>query len=120
MTTQSPTSSTSISVRLAANGNNRKDWIKQLVNYASAESAFEVLNGSRCPDFDPTHDKYVIQPLERLPTWDTTTLQTTMDRDRERVHKTNQTIRDFNEEARILLKEDELKNRMWISRDARL
>ena len=71
-------SSTGITARLATDGKNWKDWVKQLVNYAAADSAVDVLDSAARPDFDPTLDKYCITALQRIVVHLVDTSKTTM------------------------------------------
>jgi hypothetical protein len=113
-------SSTGITARLATDGKNWKDWVKQLVNYAAADGAVDVLDGAARPDFDPTLDKYRITALQRTAVHPAGTSETTIQADLDRVGKLNKTIAPFNSEARQLLKEDKLALDQWVARDARL
>ncbi|KAF2022529.1 hypothetical protein EK21DRAFT_119662 [Setomelanomma holmii] len=51
--------------KIEADGKNWKDWIKQLTNYAAADNAFKVLNGSTYPEYDSTDTKYTVSSGDR-------------------------------------------------------
>ncbi|KAI1509284.1 Reverse transcriptase domain protein [Pyrenophora tritici-repentis] len=114
------TSSTAVTARLAADGKNWKDWIKQLINYAAADGAVAVLDGAPRPEFDATDDKYRITAMQRPITHPLGTSTDVIQAELDRVGKLNKTIGPFNNEARQLLKEDKLALDSWVARDARL
>ena len=93
------TSSTAVTVRLAADGKNWKDWIKQIVNYASADSAFAILDGSRCPSYDASSPKYNIEPLFK-PTYDRNATPDMIEAEVTRIAKLNKALRVLNDDAR--------------------
>ena len=113
------TSSTSITIKLAADGKNWRDWNKQLVNCASADNAFSVLSGSARPQFDSTDDQYKLTILFR-PDYQVGATPEAIITETDRVGKLNKTIRAINDEARAIKKEDEDKYTRWVARDARL
>ncbi|EAT80979.2 hypothetical protein SNOG_11271 [Parastagonospora nodorum SN15] len=113
-------SSIGITARLATDGKNWKDWVKQLVNYAAADGAVDVLDGAARPDFDPTLNKYRITALQRTTAHPAGTSETIIQADFDRVGKLKKAIAPFNSEARHLLKEDKLALDQWVARDARL
>ncbi|KAF1934861.1 hypothetical protein EJ02DRAFT_161516 [Clathrospora elynae] len=115
----SSTSSAAVSVTLAADGKNWKDWIKQIINYASADNAFKVLDGKACPSFDATDDKYNVTPLHQ-PSYLSDALPSEVAAEMTRIHKINKALRDLNEDARRSEREDETAYNMWVARDARL
>ena len=92
-------SSTGITARLATDGKNWKDWVKQLVNYAAADGAVNVLDSAARPDFNPTLDKYRITALQRTAVHPAGTSETTIQADLNQVSKLNKTIAPFNSEA---------------------
>ncbi|KAI1577617.1 hypothetical protein PtrEW7m1_005830, partial [Pyrenophora tritici-repentis] len=114
------TPSTAVTARLAADGKNWKDWIKQLINYAAADGAVAVLDGAPRPEFDATDDKYRITAMQRPITHPLGTSTDVIQAELDRVGKLNKTIGPFNNEARQLLKEDKLALDSWVARDARL
>ncbi|KAG9377765.1 rve domain containing protein [Pyrenophora tritici-repentis] len=107
------TSSTAVTARLAADGKNWKDWIKQLINYAAADGAVAVLDGAPRPEFDATDDKYRITAMQRPITHPLGTSTDVIQAELDRVGKLNKTIGPFNNEARQLLKEDKLALDSW-------
>jgi hypothetical protein len=115
----SSTSSTAVSVKLAADGRNWKDWIKQICNFASSEGAFCVLDGGACPRFDPLDTKYDITPLLR-PSYANDALPSVINTEMTRVATYNSALRDLNEDARRSEKKDEAAYNLWVARDARL
>jgi hypothetical protein len=118
-TAPSSTSSTAVSVKLAADGRNWKDWIKQIVNFALSEGAFRILDGGACPRFDSLDTKYDITPLIRL-SYASDALPSVINVEMTRVANYNSALRDLNEDARRLKKEDEAAYNLWVARDARL
>jgi hypothetical protein len=102
------TSSTSITVKLAADGKNWKDWNKQLINCASADSAYEVLEGSTRPRYNATSDRYTITPMFR-PDHKQSSTEAEIAAEVARVGKLNKAIHPINSEARQAQKEDELR-----------
>ncbi|KAI1527942.1 hypothetical protein PtrSN001A_009204 [Pyrenophora tritici-repentis] len=114
------TSSTAVTARLAADGKNWKDWIKQLINYAAADGAVAVLDGAPRPEFDATDDMYRITAMQRPITHPSGTSADVIQAELNRIGKLNKTIGPFNNEARQLLKEDKLALDSWVARDARL
>lgn len=112
-------SSAAVTMRLAANGRNWKDWVKQLVNYAAAEGANKVLDGSRCPTFDASDGRYATQNLLR-PKHKERATDAEIKAELERVAQHNKILVPFNKEARLLRKEDKQKMDAWVAQDARL
>lgn len=113
------TSSTAVSVKLAADGRNWKDWIKQITNFASSEGAFRVLDGGACPPFDTLDTKYSTTPLIR-PSYASDALPSVIAAEMRRVGEYNTALRDLNDVARRLRKDDEAAYNLWVARDARL
>jgi hypothetical protein len=111
-------SSTSVTVRLAADGRNWKDSIKQMTNAAAADNAFTILDGKSCPDYDSTLPKYrlqnLIQPDQEKLSPDF------IEEELHRIGKLNKSLRAINDDARQLKKEDEQAANQWIARDTRL
>jgi hypothetical protein len=116
---QLPAASSSVSVKLTADGKNWKDWIKQLTNYAAAENAFGVLDGKARPDFDPTHGQYAELPLT-IPTPAATLSQAQKEAEYDRAHKTNKGLIIINNDNRRQLERDRAAHDNWVKADARL
>ncbi|KAF1939696.1 hypothetical protein EJ02DRAFT_351691, partial [Clathrospora elynae] len=119
MSAEPSTSSALVTVRLAADGRNRKDWTKQLSNYAASEGATAVLQNGTQPEFDFNQAQYRPVALIQVD-HDTTWTKTQRDTEALRVLKINKLNRLINEDARALKKEDEKTLAKWVARDARL
>lgn len=119
MATPQYTSSPSVTVRLAADGKNWKDWIKQITNYAATENATAVFDGDARPQFDPTNSKYALQSLIKpdlsLPNMSPNDIAQEI----EKAGKLNVHIRPLNDDARRLKKDDEDRLNACVSRDAK-
>jgi hypothetical protein len=119
MSSTTTLSSTAVSVRLAADGKNWKDWNKQVINYAASDNAFSILDGAACPAYDPLSVRY------RIETYDTGSIRDEMSETQKknefkRVSALNANYRILNDEARLLKKEAEQAYTNWVARDARL
>jgi hypothetical protein len=111
-------SSTAVSVRLAADGKNWKDWVKQLSNAAASDNAFTILDRAERPDFDPSLRKYTLYTLVQA---DPSKVSPDEVQDEvDRTIRLNKNLRILNDDARLLKKEDELAYNQWVQRDARL
>jgi hypothetical protein len=55
--------STSITIKLTADGKNWKDWSKQRINYTSADSTYKVLKGLTHSYYNSISDRYTITPM---------------------------------------------------------
>jgi hypothetical protein len=106
-------------VRLAADGKNWKDWNKQLINYAAADGAFAILDGGKCPSYNPLSLSFVIQTYESP---QDTSGQTNSQKkaELERVSQINANYKLLNDEARLLKKEAKQAHQNWVACDARL
>jgi hypothetical protein len=111
--------STSITIKLAADGKNWRDWSKQLINCASADSAFKVLEGSARPTFDATDSRYNLTALFR-PDYQQSATPNDIINETKQVATLNKAVTPINDDARTQKKEDELRYNQWVARNARL
>jgi hypothetical protein len=105
-TSNSNYASSSVTVRLAPDGKNWKDWIKQISNYAAGDNAFAILDGAACPTYDHPDERYILQTLVNPNIRDTMTpdqMQTAVTD----AGKINKHLKPFNDKVRRLMKDDE-------------
>jgi hypothetical protein len=62
-TSNSNYASSPVTVQLAPDGKNWKDWIKQISNYAAGDNAFAILDGATCSTYDHLDERYILQTL---------------------------------------------------------
>jgi hypothetical protein len=113
------TLSTSITIKLATHGKNWRNWSKQLINCASADSAFKVLEGSAHPTFDATDSRYNLTALF-WPDYQQGATPNDIINETKRVATLNKAITPINDDVRTQKKEDELCYNQWVACNAYL
>jgi hypothetical protein len=112
-------SSSNVTVRLAADGQNWKDWIKQLTNYAAGISALRVLDGNLCPPYNPTDAKYALTPLF-APTYAPNSSEAQIETETNRIYKLNKGLIALNANNRQLRADDRAAYENWVAKDGKL